>query len=219
MAVNELTSWFLSWGKWSKNWSGYRRYAGAGLNFLQEKVSRFSELFSEFEFWGSFSSDVKVNPVFSRKGQKSFEQIFPPYSQHFTTLLVALHRMRDSVVTLHDTLHESTPQTTEKNTVKRKLKRESSRKSSENRRLFPGANLVVRPALPPPHNQIYSRIRYMLFLCWNSQSFNIHTGGDSSFTTQNIPWTGSFRTFILHGATLLNLSSRTPQPVELQLWG
>ena len=51
-----------------------------------------------------------------------------------------------SVVALHDTLRESTPQPTEKNTVKRKLKRESSRKSSKNQRLFPGANLVVRPA-------------------------------------------------------------------------
>ena len=37
------------------------------------------------------------------------------------------------------------------------------------------------------------------FLCWNSQSFHIHSEGVSSFTTQNISWTGSFRTFIVHG--------------------
>ena len=57
----------------------------AGLNLLPEKVSRFSELSWEFEFWGSFSSNVKVNPVFSWKGQNSFQRLFPPYSQHFTT--------------------------------------------------------------------------------------------------------------------------------------
>jgi len=38
----------------------------------------------------------------------------------------------------------------------------------------------------------------MLFICWNSQSFHIHTGRVWSFTTQNT-WTGSFRTFIVHG--------------------
>ena len=38
-----------------------------------------------------------------------------------------------------------------------------------------------------------------LFLCWNSQSFHLNTGGVSRFTTQNISWTGSFRTFIVHG--------------------
>ena len=36
-----------------------------GLNWLPENFSRFSELSSEFEFGGSFSSNVKVNPVFS----------------------------------------------------------------------------------------------------------------------------------------------------------
>jgi len=41
----------------------------------------------------------------------------------------------------------STPEPRGKNTVKRNSKRESSRKSSKNRRLFTGANLVVRPAL------------------------------------------------------------------------
>ena len=35
----------------------------------------------------------------------------------------------------------------------------------------------------------------MLCLCRNSQSFHINTGGVSSFTTQNISSTGSFRTF------------------------
>jgi len=59
----------------------------ARLNLLTEKLSRFFELSSEFEFWGSFSSNVKVNPVWSWKGQISFQQYFPPYSQHFTTLL------------------------------------------------------------------------------------------------------------------------------------
>ena len=44
-------------------------------------------------------------------------------------------------------IHESTPQPRGKNTVKRNSKRENSRKSSKNQRLFPGANLVVRPAL------------------------------------------------------------------------
>jgi len=39
----------------------------------------------------------------------------------------------------------------------------------------------------------------LLFLCWNSQSFHLRTGGVSRFTTQNISWTGSFRTFIVHG--------------------
>jgi len=76
----------------------------AGLNLLQQKVSRFSELSSEFEFWGSFWSNVKVNPVFSWKGQNSFQRIFPPYSQHFTTPLVALHHRRESLIALHDVL-------------------------------------------------------------------------------------------------------------------
>jgi len=57
----------------------------AGLNLLTEKVSRFSELSSAFEFRESFSSNVKVNPVFSWKGQNSFQRIFPPCSQNFTT--------------------------------------------------------------------------------------------------------------------------------------
>jgi len=57
----------------------------ARLNLLPEKVSRFSQLSSEFEFWGSFPINVEVNPVFSWKGQNSFQRIFPPYSQHFTT--------------------------------------------------------------------------------------------------------------------------------------
>jgi len=39
----------------------------------------------------------------------------------------------------------------------------------------------------------------MLFLCWNSQSFHLHTGWVSRFTTQATSWTGSFRTFIVHG--------------------
>jgi len=65
--------------------------------------------------------------------------IFPPYSQHFTTPLVALHHSRETLVALHDTFHESTPQTTEKNTVKRKLKRESSRKKFEESETFSGS--------------------------------------------------------------------------------
>jgi len=43
-------------------------------------------------------------------------------------------------------IHETTPQLRVKNTVKQNSKRESSRKSSNNQRLFPGANLVLRPA-------------------------------------------------------------------------
>ena len=42
--------------------------------------------------------------------------------------------------------HESTPQPRGKNTVKRNSERRIPRKSSENRRLFTGANLVLRPA-------------------------------------------------------------------------
>jgi len=61
----------------------------AGLNLVPEKVSRFSELSSEFEFLGSFASDVKVKPVYSRKGQNYIQRIFPPYSQHFTTLQIS----------------------------------------------------------------------------------------------------------------------------------
>jgi len=57
----------------------------AGLNLLTDKVSRFSELSSEFGFWGSFSSNVRVNPVFSWTGQISFQRILPPYSQHLAT--------------------------------------------------------------------------------------------------------------------------------------
>jgi len=40
---------------------------------------------------------------------------------------------------------------------------------------------------PPPHNQIYSR-NDMLFLCWNSQSFHLQTGGGVSCFTQAMPW-------------------------------
>jgi len=54
------------------------------LYLLTKKVSIFRTP-SEFEFWGSCSSNVKVNPVFSWKGQNSFQRIFPAYSQHFTT--------------------------------------------------------------------------------------------------------------------------------------
>ena len=39
----------------------------------------------------------------------------------------------------------------------------------------------------------------MLFLCSNSQSFHLHTGGVSCFTTQAMTCTGSFRKFIVHG--------------------
>ena len=108
----------------------------AGSNLLTEKVSRFSELSSEFEFWGSFSSNVTVNPVFSWKGQNPVQRIFPPYSQHFTTPLVALHDRRESLVALHDTLLESTPQSRGRNTVKWNSERRIPRKNSENRRLF-----------------------------------------------------------------------------------
>ena len=38
----------------------------------RKKVSRFSEFSSEFEFWGSFSRNVKVNPAFSWKGHNSW---------------------------------------------------------------------------------------------------------------------------------------------------
>jgi len=39
----------------------------------------------------------------------------------------------------------------------------------------------------------------MLFLCWNSQSFHLNTGGVSHFITQAMAWTGAFCTFIVHG--------------------
>jgi len=51
-----------------------------------------------------------------------------------------------------------------------------------------------------PHHAIKSIPETdMLFLCRNSESFHLDTGGVSRFTTQNISWTGSFRTFIVHG--------------------
>jgi len=81
-------------------------------------------------------------PNLSHKVGLQGRGIFPPYSQHFITPLIALHDRRESLVALH----ESTPQTTEKNTVKQKWKRDSSRKSSKNQRLILGANLVLRPA-------------------------------------------------------------------------
>jgi len=61
-------------------------------------------------------------------------------------------------------------------------------------------------SLRPPRNQIYSRDWYA-FLCWNSQSFHLHTGvgrftfdPSTSLWAQAMPWTGSFRTFIVHGS-------------------
>ena len=67
-----------------------------------------------------------------------------------------------------------------------------------NIKMFVGNQSSISPYLPPVHNQIYSRNWYA-FLCWNSQSFHLNTGGVSHFTTQKISWTGSFRTFIVHG--------------------
>jgi len=37
------------------------------------------------------------------------------------------------------------------------------------------------------------------FPCWKSQSFHLHSGGGSHFSTQAMSWKGSFRTFIVHG--------------------
>jgi len=59
----------LSTETWQKRFLTFTSVAG--LNLLPEKVSRFSG----FEFWGSFSSHVKVNPVFSWKGQTPFQRI------------------------------------------------------------------------------------------------------------------------------------------------
>jgi len=111
----------------------------AGLNLLPEKVFRFSKLSSEFEFWGSFSSNVKINTVFSWKGQNSFQRIFPPYSQHFTTPLVALHDRRESVVALHDTLHESTPQDHRKEHSKTEIEKREFQKKFEESETFSGS--------------------------------------------------------------------------------
>jgi len=54
----------------------------------------------------------------------------------------------------------------------------------------------------------------MLFLCWNSQSFHLHTGGVSRFSTKNIPWTGSFCTFIVHGRGTMNGFENGPNLAE-----
>jgi len=101
------------------------------------------------EFWvlGTFSSNVKINLVISWNGHNLFYRIFPSNSQDFAIPLVVFHDRRESLGALHDTFHESTPQPRGKNTVKRNSERRIPRKSSENRRLFPGAILVLRPSL------------------------------------------------------------------------
>jgi len=67
----------------------YHHHASRRTKFAPGKSLSISELSSEFEFWGSFSSNVKETPVFSWKGQNSFHRIFPPYSQHFTTTQIS----------------------------------------------------------------------------------------------------------------------------------
>jgi len=56
----------------------------AGLNCSQKKSSIFRTLLRS-RILRIFSSNVKVNAVFSWKRQNSFQRIFPPYSQHLTT--------------------------------------------------------------------------------------------------------------------------------------
>jgi len=48
----------------------------AGLNLLQEKVSRFCELSSEFEFWTSFSRNFKVVQYSREKDKTLFSEFF-----------------------------------------------------------------------------------------------------------------------------------------------
>jgi len=55
-----------------------------GWNLLEKKVSRFSELSSEFQPWGTLSNNVRVNPVISWNGHNSFQRILPSNSRHFT---------------------------------------------------------------------------------------------------------------------------------------
>jgi len=59
--------------------------------------------------------------------------------------------------------------------------------------------LIRLLAVPPPPNQIYSQNWYP-FLCWNSQSFHLHSGEVSLFTSQAMSSSGSFRTLIVHGS-------------------
>ena len=52
----------------------------------------------------------------------------------------------------------------------------------------------------PLHPMLFIPDSGMLFPCWNSQSFHLHMEGVSHFITQAMTWTGSFRTFIVHGS-------------------
>jgi len=54
------------------------------------------------------------------------------------------------------------------------------------------------PTAYPLHTIKFIPETDMLFLCWNLESFHLHTGGVSRFTTQAMTWTGSFHTFIVH---------------------
>jgi len=54
---------------------------------------------------------------------------------------------------------------------------------------------ILPPVLLPHQNQIYSET---MSFSIKSQSFHLHSGGVSSFTTQAMYWRGSFRTFIMH---------------------
>jgi len=91
----------------------------AGSHMLEEKVSRFSELF-RIRILRNF---FKFKPVISWKGQNSFQRIIPSNSKHFTTLqprgLFFVRFFCEKSRSNIWGIYESTPQPQRMNTTKR----------------------------------------------------------------------------------------------------
>jgi len=153
--------WHLSPTSYSPVW-----YFVVALRRSQDQIcsrtSLDSWIFSS-EFWvlGTFSSNVEVNSVNSWNGHNSFQRIFPlKFSEFYNTstsgafLLMFLFR-KEPFKSMWEILVDSRLQWGFMNPLhsprnehsKTEFNKTILRKSSENRRLFPGSNLILRPAL------------------------------------------------------------------------
>ena len=58
-------------------------HAGRRIKSARRKSLSILRTLSQFEFWGTFSSNVKLKPVISWNGHNSFHRIFPSNSQDY----------------------------------------------------------------------------------------------------------------------------------------
>ena len=129
-------------------------------NFEKSRFSDRWNFFSDFQVLGILSRNVMVIPVISWNGYNHFQRIFPSNSRHLTSLQprglilssffygksranvckknwLTKNCSGEFMIPLHSPRKEYS---------KTEFGRRIPRKSSENQKLFPGANLVLRPA-------------------------------------------------------------------------